>query len=30
MTKRETDSGEFAPYLLDVFMNLVEEMADLC
>jgi hypothetical protein len=30
LTKRETDSGDFAPYLLDVFMNLVEEMADLC
>ena len=30
LTKRDSESSEFAPYLLDVFMNLVEEMADLC
>lgn len=30
LTKVETDQGEFAPQMLSVFINLVEDMADLC
>lgn len=30
LTKIETDTGAFAPLMLQIFMNLVEDMSDLC